>query len=166
MPAADRAARQHHLHQERRYPRHPQHRHNPAQIRRVPVASIGGLAQVFEGRQATLTADLQLSDLNTELKNVLGLPLDTQLELDAAVPTSFETSTKAEYLNIAWSQSPQILEAEAKVIQARAAVKAAETAYIPDVTAYARDSYQNGLPFLVHNFGEYQCRRWRHMLDE
>ena len=119
------------------------------------MATIGGLAQVLEGRQATLTADLQLSDLNTELNNVLGLPLDTQLELDSAVPTSFETSTKAEYLHVAWAQNPEILAAEEKVTQARAGVKAAQTAYIPDITAYARDSYQNGLPFLVHNFGEF-----------
>jgi outer membrane protein TolC len=110
---------------------------------------------VLEERQAVLTADLQLSDLNTELNNVLGLPLDTQLELDAAVPTSFETSAKAEYLNTAWSRNPEILAAEEKVTQARAAVTAAQTAYIPDITAYARDSYQNGVPFLVHNFGEF-----------
>ena len=30
---------------------------------------------------------------------------------------------------------------------------AAKTAYIPDVTAYARHSYQDGVPFLVRNFG-------------
>ena len=121
----------------------------------LKVAAIEGTAQVLEARQATLTADLQLSDLNTELNNVLGLPLDTKLELDTTVPTSFETSPKVEYLKIAWSQSPEILAAEEKVTQAKAAVKAAQTAYIPDITAYARESYQNGLPFLVHNFGEF-----------
>jgi outer membrane protein len=29
----------------------------------------------------------------------------------------------------------------------------ARTRFIPDVTAFARHSYQNGVPFLVHNFG-------------
>jgi outer membrane protein TolC len=32
-------------------------------------------------------------------------------------------------------------------------VAAAKTAYIPDVTAFARHSYQDGVPFLVRNFG-------------
>ncbi len=32
---------------------------------------------------------------------------------------------------------------------------AAKSAYLPDVTAYARHSYQNGVPFLVHNFGTF-----------
>ena len=30
---------------------------------------------------------------------------------------------------------------------------AAKTAYIPDITAFARHSYQDGVPFLVRNFG-------------
>jgi hypothetical protein len=32
---------------------------------------------------------------------------------------------------------------------------AAKTAFIPDVTAFARYSYQDGVPFLVRNFGTF-----------
>ena len=32
---------------------------------------------------------------------------------------------------------------------------AAKSAYIPDITAFARQSYQDGVPFLVHNFGTF-----------
>jgi outer membrane protein TolC len=32
---------------------------------------------------------------------------------------------------------------------------AAKSAYIPDVTAFARQSYQDGVPFLVRNFGTF-----------
>jgi outer membrane protein TolC len=39
--------------------------------------------------------------------------------------------------------------------KARAGVAAARTAYIPDVTAFARHSYQDGVPFLVRNFGTF-----------
>jgi outer membrane protein TolC len=39
------------------------------------------------------------------------------------------------------------------VRKANAAVSAARTKFIPDVTAFARHSYQNGVPFVVHNFG-------------
>jgi len=34
-------------------------------------------------------------------------------------------------------------------------VIAAKSAYIPDITAYARHSYQDGVPFLVRNFGTF-----------
>jgi outer membrane protein TolC len=121
----------------------------------LKVAAIGGRAGLLEGQQAVLTADLQLADLRTELNDLLGLPLDTQLELDPEVPTNFETLPKAEYLKIAWAQNPEILAAEEMVRKAQAGVKAAKTAYIPDVTAFARYSYQNGVPFLVRNFGTF-----------
>jgi len=121
----------------------------------LKVAAIGGRAGLLEGQQAVLTADLQLADLRTELNDLLGLPLDSELELDPEVATNFETLPKAEYLKMAWAQNPEILSAEETVRKAQAGVKAAKTAYIPDVTAFARYSYQNGVPFLVRNFGTF-----------
>ena len=32
---------------------------------------------------------------------------------------------------------------------------AAKSAYLPDITAYARHSYQDGVPFLLRNFGTF-----------
>jgi hypothetical protein len=104
---------------------------------------------------SVLTADLQIADLKTELNNLLGLPLDTQLALDPAVPTSFDNLHKTEYLKIAWAENPEILAAAETVKKAHAGVAAAKTAYIPDITAYARHSYQDGVPLLVHNFGTF-----------
>jgi outer membrane protein TolC len=121
----------------------------------LKVAAIGGRAGLLEGQQAVLTADIQLSDLKTELNDLLGLPLDTELELDPEVPKNFETLPKAEYLKMAWAQNPEILAAEEMVQKARAGVAAAKTAYIPDITAFARYSYQDGVPFLVRNFGTF-----------
>ena len=121
----------------------------------LKVAAIKGRAGVLEGRQAVLTADLQLDDLTTELDNVLGLPLDTRLELDPNVPADFDPRPRDEYVRTAWSKNPAILSAEDSVEKARAGVAAAKTAYIPDVTAYARQSYQDGVPFLLRNFGEF-----------
>jgi len=121
----------------------------------LKVATIQGQATVLESRQSVLTADLQLTDLTTELNDLLGLPLDTQLDLDAAVPVEVDQQSREEYLQTAWSQNPQIGAAEDAVKKAHAAVGSAESAYIPDVTAYARQSYQNGVPFLVRNFGTF-----------
>jgi outer membrane protein TolC len=119
------------------------------------VAAIQSRAGVLESQQSVLTAELQLSDLNTELNDMLGLPLDTRLELDPAVPSSFEQHPQEEYVQTAWSQNPEILAAEEVVRKAQAGVSSAKSAYIPDITAYARHSYQDGVPFLVRNFGTF-----------
>jgi outer membrane protein TolC len=119
------------------------------------VAAIQGRAGLLESQQSVLTAELQLSDLNTELNDLLGLPLDTRLDLDPAVPSSFDQRPREEYVQTAWSENPEILAAEEAVRKARAGVTSAKSAYLPDITAYARQSYQDGVPFLVHNFGTF-----------
>src|SRR5580700_6171459 len=121
----------------------------------LKVAAIKGRAGVLEGQQAVLTADLQLDDLTTELDNLLGLPLDTRLELDPNVPADFDPRPREEYIQTAWSKNPEILSAQDAVRKARAGVAAAKTAYIPDISAYARQSYQDGVAFLLNNFGEF-----------
>jgi outer membrane protein TolC len=121
----------------------------------LQVAVIQGRAGLLESQQSVLTAELQLSDLTTELNDLLGLPLDTQLQLDPSVPSSFDLRPREEYVQTAWSEKPEILAAEQAVRKARAGVTAAESAYIPDITAYARHTYQNGVPFFVQNFGSF-----------
>jgi outer membrane protein TolC len=61
--------------------------------------------------------------------------------------------SKADCIKAAWEENPEIQSAEATIQKSRAGVAAAKTAYIPDVTAFARHSYQDGVPFLVRNFG-------------
>ena len=119
------------------------------------VSAIEGKAGLLESQQSVLTAELQLTDLNTELNDLLGLPLDTQLELDPAVPASFELRPREEYTQTAFTQNPEISAAEEAVQKARSGVTAAKSAYLPDITAYARQSYQDGVPFLVRNFGTF-----------
>ena len=121
----------------------------------LKVAALQGQATVLENRQSVLTADLQLSDLTTQFNDLLGLPLDTKLELAPEVPTDFDQRPREEYVQVAWSQNPQIKSAEASIEKAQAAAASAKSAYIPDVTAYARQSYQDGVPFLVRNFGTF-----------
>ena len=121
----------------------------------LKVAAIQGKATVLESQQAVLTADLQLSDLTAELDELLGLPLDTKLDLDDSVPTGSDSLSREEYVQAAMLQNPQVKAAEEAIAKAEAAVASAKTAYIPDVTAYVRQSYQDGLPFLARNFGTF-----------
>jgi outer membrane protein TolC len=119
----------------------------------LEVAEIQGRAELLEGQQSVLTAALQIDDYMEELNDLLGLPLDTKLELDSDVGFDFPTLSKAEYVKEAWAENPEIRSAEEAVEKARAGVSAAKTAYIPDITAFARYSYQDGVPFFVRNFG-------------
>jgi outer membrane protein len=121
----------------------------------LKVAAIQGLAGLLESQQDVLTAELQVEDLTSELNDLLALPMDTRLELDPSVPASVELRPREEYLRAAWSESPEIQAAVETVRKAEAGVTAAKSAYIPDITAYARHSYQVGVPFLVHNFGTF-----------
>ena len=121
----------------------------------LKIEAIQDHASQLESQQAVLTAELQMADLTIELNDLLGLPLDTQLELDPAVPASFDQRPREAYVRAAWAARPEILAAEEAVRKARAGVIAAKSAYLPDITAYARHSYQSGLPFLVTNFGTF-----------
>jgi len=119
----------------------------------LEVATLQSRAELLQGQQSVLTAELQLEDYTAELNDLLGLPLDTKLELDPEVEANFETLPKDEYVKEAWEENPEIRAAEQAVEKAGAGVAAAKTAYIPDITAFARHSYQDGVPFLVRNFG-------------
>jgi outer membrane protein TolC len=119
------------------------------------VDAIESQAGVLQSEQTLLTIDLRVSDLNYELNDLLGLPLGTPLELSPVVVMSPADSPREELLRVALQGNPEITSAAQKVEQAKAAVTAAKSAYIPDVSVFARQSYQNGVPFLVHNFGTF-----------
>jgi outer membrane protein TolC len=112
-------------------------------------------AQVLEAKQDLLTTELQISDLTMQLDDVMGLPVTTQLTLDADVPTVEETCAREECLKIALASHPEVLAARAEVEKASAGVRLAKADYFPDISAFARYSYQSNVPFLAHNFGTF-----------
>ncbi len=107
----------------------------------------------FRDNKLSLTADLQVSDLNTELDDLLGLPLDTKLDLQPIEAIGPDKRPLEEYVQTAWANNPEIASAEESIKKARAAVASAKSAFIPDITAYASDTWQNGVAFIVPNFG-------------
>jgi outer membrane protein TolC len=119
------------------------------------VAVIEGQAGVLESQQTLLTIDLRIADLNTELNDLLGLPLGTRLDLSPVEPASLASFSREAAMRLAAAENPQIAAAMESVQQAKAAVTAAKSAYIPDVSVFAKHNYQNGAPFLVHNFGTF-----------
>jgi len=121
----------------------------------LEVARVESRANLLEAKQTLLTADMQISDLSIQLNDVLGLPLDTKLVLDPNVDVSLDLPPREESLQTAMNENPEIKEAMQTLVKARAAHSAAKDEYIPDITAFARYSYQNGVPFLERNFGTF-----------
>jgi outer membrane protein TolC len=65
----------------------------------------------------------------------------------------------------ALNSHPEIAEAPAQVEAAAAAMRLAKRQYIPNVEAFARYSYQDNFPFLVHNFGTFGVHLGYDLLD-
>jgi outer membrane protein TolC len=122
----------------------------------LEVVALEGRAALLDAKQTVLTESLQVRDLTVELNDLLGLPLNTKLTLSedlSAAPAPIPP--REECLRIAREQSPKIRIAKQSVEKAKAELAAAKDAFIPDLTGFARYSYQSGIPFLVHNFGTF-----------
>jgi outer membrane protein TolC len=112
-------------------------------------------ASALDARQAGLVQRLQIHDLTISLDDLLGLPLNTNLVLEADSSAPVPVPSREECIRIAQDRSPEIQAAKQSVEKAKAGLAAAKDEYIPDVTALARYSYQSGIPFLVHTFGTF-----------
>ncbi|UWZ85183.1 TolC family protein [Occallatibacter riparius] len=116
---------------------------------------IDSRAQSLQAKQELLTSDLQLSDLRMRFNDVVGLPIETEVELDREVPAPVPSSSRQECIRLALDSNPEIAQANAVVEKASAGVREARREYIPDIEAFSRYSYQNNVPFLAHNFGTF-----------
>jgi outer membrane protein TolC len=112
-------------------------------------------ASALDAQQTALVQRLQIHDLTISIDDLLGLPLNTNLALEAENSAPAPVLSREECIRIAQDKSPEILAAKQSVEKAKAGLAAAKEEYIPDVTALARYSYQSGIPFLVHNFGTF-----------
>ena len=126
---------------------------------------IDSRAQTLEAKQDLLTTELQLSDLTMQLNDVLGLPITTQLELDPTVPEVQEPCHGEECVRAALASHPEIVAARAEVEKASAAVRLAKADYYPDISAIARYSYQDNVPFLARNFGTFGAQLTYDLFD-
>ena len=113
-------------------------------------------ARALQARQELLTTELQRSDLQMQLNDIIGLTLTTPLLLDPNVsPMSgpVERCERDACVRAALESHPEIAEARAQVERAASAVRLAKYEFIPDVEAFARYSFQNNVPFLAGRFG-------------
>ena len=113
---------------------------------------------VLQNRQWLLATNIQIADLNSELNEILGLPLDTVLELSDPGPPDGAVETREYYLQAALSRNPELEAAKASLDKAHSGVKAAYDQYIPDVSVYGSYLHQDGAPFLTNNVGSFGIR--------
>src|SRR3984885_8416851 len=126
-------------------------RSNVARGNALEISALQSKAAILETQQATLTLRLQGNDLQRQLADVLGLPINTPLDLNpGAAAVALDVPTRADAIRIALDQNHDLKAARQTLVKAQAGFAAAKDAYIPDVTALSRYSYQSGVPFLVH----------------
>lgn len=122
----------------------------------LDVAALQAHAAYLDRQQAVLKQQLAIDDATMQFDDVLGLPLGTRLFLDGNdLGPSPVVPSRPEAIAAVKASNPKVLAARQTVEKARAAVSAAHDAYIPDLSGFARYSYQSGVPFLVHNFGTF-----------
>lgn len=121
----------------------------------LDVSATESRVRLLQGKQARLAAEIQISDLTTEMNELLGLPLDTDL-VPAEIPEIAPVAqTLPEYLRQALSRNPELMAARDSVTKAGHGVSAARDEYIPDVSLFARHTYQDGVPFVGNNIGTF-----------
>ncbi len=121
----------------------------------LEVAVIAARADLLRYKQSLLAAENQLADLTAELDDLLGLPLDTQLALADPEFSENPTTSREQYLATALAHNPEVKAAREAVSKARSGVDGARYEFIPDMSAFARYTYQHGVPFLDNNFGTF-----------
>jgi outer membrane protein TolC len=122
----------------------------------LEVSALQSEASVLQAQQESLTLQLQGKDFRRQLADTLGLPVNTPIDLDpGAAAEALNIPSRADAVGIALGQNQDLRAARQTLVKAQAGLAAAKDAYIPDITAISRYSYQSGVPLLVHNFGTF-----------
>jgi multidrug efflux pump subunit AcrB/outer membrane protein TolC len=119
----------------------------------LDVAMTAAKANLLQSRQALLVAENRISDVTSDLDDLLGLPSDAIIDVtEAGLPELTEPLKDRSY-DEARARNGELLAARETVEKSRHAVRAAKYEYIPDVTIFAKHGYQDGAPFVEKNVG-------------
>jgi outer membrane protein TolC len=122
----------------------------------LEVSALQSEASILQAQQESLSLRLQGSDFRRQLADTLGLPVNTPIDLDpGAAAAPLDIPPRADAVRIALDQNQDLKAARQTLVKAEAGLAAARDAYIPDVTALSRYSYQSGVPLFAHNFGTF-----------
>jgi outer membrane protein TolC/preprotein translocase subunit SecF len=119
----------------------------------LEVAAISSNAVLLQNKHSLLSAEIQIADFNSELDDLLGLPLDTIIDPVDPPPPEFTANPREKYVREALERNAEIKAAQESVNKAQSGVKAAQLEYVPDISTFARYAHQDGVPFLANNIG-------------
>jgi outer membrane protein TolC len=119
----------------------------------LDVAVTAAKANLLQSRQALIVAETRMSDVTSELNDLLGLPSDAILEVTESGLTEMMEPLKDQAYDQARARNGELLAARETLEKSRHAVMAAKYEYIPDVTLFAKHGYQDGAAFLEKNIG-------------
>lgn len=117
----------------------------------LDVAVTAARANLLQSRQALIVAETRISDVTSELNDLLGLPSDDLLEVAEAGLPELAVLSKYQAYEEARARNGELRAAREAVEKSRHAVRAARYEYIPNVTLFAKHGYQNGAAFLEKN---------------
>jgi multidrug efflux pump subunit AcrB/outer membrane protein TolC len=121
----------------------------------LPVVRTGSRTRLLQCRQKELVARTSSEDLLSELNDLMGEPLDSTVELEPVTPETGPLPTRAELLDQARSGNPGLEKARRTMEKSKSALRAGKAEYIPDVSAFVRQTHQDGVPFVVSNSTTY-----------
>ena len=111
-----------------------------------------GKAQIADARHKLGSLEDAISDMRVEFNDLVGMPLDTEVELVAPDSASSD-ATEPGLVADALEHNPEVASARQMVAKARAGLSAAHAEFIPEVGAFAQYIYQSGVPLLSENNG-------------
>jgi len=114
----------------------------------VTAQGLGAKASALDAEYVRMAAADSASDAESRLRNVLALPLGTQLDLTAPEASSEALSTLDAYIMKGFAASPDVAAANATLEQTKHASALARTSYIPDVGVGLTYTMLNGVSFL------------------
>jgi multidrug efflux pump subunit AcrB/outer membrane protein TolC len=116
------------------------------------VLQTGTRTQLLQNRQKEIAEQAEVTDLESELNDLMGQPIDTPLDPAPILLEERILPARDALLEEALQGNPDLARAEAGVAKGRSALRASKADYIPEVSAFVRQSHQEGVPFLESNF--------------
>jgi multidrug efflux pump subunit AcrB/outer membrane protein TolC len=137
----------------------------------LQLKALDGEAQIADARHQLGSLEDRIADLQSELDDLLGLPVSTKLELlnpsldsgkDEATASAAASDVTASFTSAleadAVAHNPELAAARQTVEKARAGLNAARFEFIPEISGFAQHVYQNGVPLLPGNSGAFGLR--------
>jgi hypothetical protein len=117
----------------------------------LDVAEREARVKYLQARHALLEKQGEYDDLSYTLRDVIGLPVGTTLQLQVPAAVEARPAALESYVADALNENPDVLEARALVKKASHGVGAARADYIPQLGLMGMHIYQNSVPFFPKN---------------